>query len=164
MMTLAGDAAKEAVRAFWDEAACGEKLYLHGAGADAYERQAEARYRLEPYILDFADFAAWCGKRVLEVGVGLGADHERFARAGAELWGIDLTDRAVALTQARFAQLGLISHLQVGDAENLPFEDGFFDLVYSWGVIHHSPDTAQAAREILRVLKPGGGISGHDLS
>lgn len=159
-----GPGAKEAVRAFWEEAACGERLYLDGAALEAYAAQARARYELEPYILDFAESERWRGKRVLEIGVGLGADHERFARAGAELWGIDLTDRAVALTQARFEQLGLSSHLQVGDAENLPFEDGFFDLVYSWGVIHHSPDTAQAAREILRVLKPGGGISRHDLS
>ena len=146
--------AKEAVRAFWEEAACGERLYLDGAALEAYA--AQARYELEPYILDFADFERWRGKRVLEIGVGLGADHERFTRAGAELWGIDLTKRGVALTQARFEQLGLSSRLQVADAENLPFEDAFFDLVYSWGVIHHSPNTAQADREILRVLKPGG--------
>jgi SAM-dependent methyltransferase len=149
-------AAKTAVRAFWEDAACGERLYLDAAALDAFAAQARARYELEPYIADFAEFERWRGKRVLEIGVGLGADHERFARAGAELWGIDLTERAVALTEARFRQLGLRSHLQVGDAENLPFADGFFDLVYSWGVIHHTPDTAQAAREILRVLKPGG--------
>ena len=149
-------APKEAVRAFWEDAACGERLYLDGAALDAYAAQARARYELEPYIADFAEFERWRGKRVLEIGVGLGADHERFARAGAELWGIDLTERAVALTETRFRQLGLRSQLQVGDAEKLPFEDGFFDLVYSWGVIHHTPDTAQAAREILRVLKPGG--------
>lgn len=120
-------AAKGAVRAFWEEAACGERLYLDGIGQDVYDSQARQRYALEPYIVSFADFERWRGKRVLEIGVGLGADHERFARAGAELWGIDLTERAVALTQARFERLGLSSHLQAGDAENLPFEDGFFD-------------------------------------
>lgn len=149
-------AAKDGVRAFWDEASCGEALYLDGQTADDYDRQAAARYQLEPYIRDFAHFTDTKGKRVLEIGVGLGADHEQFARAGAILSGIDLTDRAVANTQQRLNVFALKSNLRVGDAEALPFADASFDVVYSWGVIHHSPDTPTAAREILRVLAPGG--------
>ena len=156
MKTLVTDTTKEVVRAFWNEAACGEKLYLGRTNSGAYDEQAKERYRLEPFIVDFADFAAWQGKRVLEIGVGLGADHERFARAGAQLWGIDLTGRAIAHTAGRLGARRLHSTLMVADAENLPFPDGSFDLVYSWGVIHHSPNTAVAAREILRVLKDGG--------
>ena len=114
------------------------------------------RYQLEPYIAQFADFERAGGKRVLEVGVGLGADHQRFAEAGAALCGIDLTERAIEYTRDRFSVFNLDSNLQVADAERLPFADARFDLVYSWGVIHHSPDTALAVEEIRRVLRPGG--------
>jgi SAM-dependent methyltransferase len=144
------------VHDFWDRAACGEALYLQEARAASYLEQARQRYELEPYIESFADFAGCAGKRVLEVGVGLGADHQRFAQAGARLSGIDLTERAVAHTRRRLALFGLESGLSLGDAENLPFADAAFDMVYSWGVIHHSPDTARAVAEIHRVLRPGG--------
>jgi ubiquinone/menaquinone biosynthesis C-methylase UbiE len=149
-------AEKSAVRDFWEQASCGEQLYLHGLRRDDYLEQARQRYALEPYIERFADFAAWDGKRVLEIGVGLGADHQGFALAGARLSGIDLTERAVSLTRHRLSLFGLQSALSVGDAENLSFTDAEFDLVYSWGVIHHTPNTAQAVEEIRRVLRPGG--------
>lgn len=147
---------KSAVRDFWDEASCGERLLLDGSDADGFIRQAERRYELEPFILNFADFPAAAGKRVLEIGVGLGADHQRFSEAGALLSGIDLTPRAVELTTRRFTALGLQPDVRVGDAEALDFDDATFDIVYSWGVIHHSPETPRAVSEILRVLKPGG--------
>lgn len=147
---------KAQVRDFWDRASCGEDLYLHGSEAADFAAQAQARYRLEPYIPDFARFAEAKGRKVLEIGVGLGADHEQFARAGAELSGIDLTPRAIANTRQRLAVMGLHSDLREGDAENLPFDANSFDIVYSWGVIHHSPNTPRAAQEILRVLRPGG--------
>ncbi len=121
-----------------------------------FKAQSDERYRLEPYILSFTDFARADGCDVLEIGLGLGADHERFAVSGAKLHGIDLTQRAVDITRHRLEMQGLVSDLRVGDAEALPYADDSFDLVYSWGVIHHSPNTALAAREILRVLKPGG--------
>ena len=95
--------------------------------------------------------------KVLEIGVGLGADHHQFAAAGAELFGIDLTERAIAHTQHRLTVFGLKSDLAVGDAENLNFPDESFDKVYSWGVLHHSPDTPKAIAEVWRVLKRGGG-------
>jgi SAM-dependent methyltransferase len=150
---MAISSVKQSVHDFWDRASCGEELYLSGAN---YAAQAEERYRLEPFIAPFARFEDTAGKRVLEVGVGLGADHQRFAEAGADLYGIDLTERAVEHTAARLRAFGLSSQLATGDAEHLDFPDAFFDVVYSWGVIHHSPDTPTAAREILRVLKPGG--------
>ena len=96
---------------------------------------------------------------MLEIGVGLGADHKQFAEAGADLWGIDLAERAVEHTRQRMAAFGLMSHLAVGDAENLDFPDETFDRVYSWGVLHHSPDTSKAIAEVFRVLKRGGGAS-----
>jgi SAM-dependent methyltransferase len=96
---------------------------------------------------------------VLEIGVGLGADHQRFAEAGADLFGIDLTERAIEHTSRRMAEFGLSSDLRVGDAEHLSFPDGFFDRVYSWGVLHHTPATPEAIAEVRRVLKPGGTAS-----
>lgn len=148
--------AKAAVQAFWDEASCGETLYLDGQSRESYEQQARTRYELEPFIPIFAEFARWNDKRVLEIGVGLGADHQMFAQSGAVLHGLDLTPRAIEHTRRRFQALNLRSDLQVGDAEALPFADGVFDLVYSWGVLHHSPNTRQAINEVFRVLRPGG--------
>ena len=147
---------KQQVHEFWNEASCGEALYLSGSDRSGFEAQSIARYQLEPYILDFAQFASCKGKKVLEIGVGLGADHQKFAEAGAELYGIDLTDRAITHTSNRLACFGLRSQLSAGDAENLTFPDGTFDVVYSWGVLHHSPDTPKAIAKVLRVLKPSG--------
>jgi SAM-dependent methyltransferase len=156
LILTAMESDKKAVQDFWERAACGEELYLQEARAAGYLEQARRRYELEPYIERFADFAGCLDRRVLEIGVGLGADHQRFAQAGARLSGIDLTERAVAHTRRRLAACGLASALSVGDAENLPFHDATFDVVYSWGVVHHSPDTPRAVAEIHRVLRPGG--------
>jgi SAM-dependent methyltransferase len=153
---LSPDARKQAVQDFWEEASCGEQLYLRDAGREGYLEQARQRYRLEPYIETFAAFDSTAGRDVLEIGVGLGADHQRFAAAGARLSGIDLTSRAVEHVRKRLGLFGLTSRLATGDAENLPFESGAFDVVYAWGVIHHSPDTPRAVAEIHRVLRPGG--------
>lgn len=148
---------KTQVRDFWNQAACGEDLYLTTTDRKGYQAQSDMRYRLEPYILAFADFQSARDRRVLEIGVGLGADHQCFAEAGAELYGIDLTERAVGHTQQRLQAFGLQSNLAVGDAENLDFPEDSFDIVYSWGVLHHSPNTPKAIAEVHRVLKPGGG-------
>jgi SAM-dependent methyltransferase len=147
---------KDQVHDFWNDASCGETLYLTGESKAAYAAQSAERYRLEPFILPFADSQSAAGKKVLEVGVGLGADHQCFAEAEADLWGIDLTERAIEHTARRFGLYGLQSRLAVGDAENLQFEDEAFDMVYSWGVLHHSPNTQKAIQEVFRVLKRGG--------
>lgn len=144
------------VRDFWDEASCGEALLLSEETDAGYAAQSAERYRLEPYIPAFANWAAMREKKVLEIGVGLGSDHEQFARAGADLTGIDLTPRAVEHTRRRLAIAGLSSELQVGNAEALPFADASFAHVYSWGVLHHSPDTPKAIAEAMRVLRRGG--------
>lgn len=144
------------VAGFWERASCGEVLLLRDESAEGYRAQMIARYRLEPYVPPFIEPSRWAGKKVLEIGVGLGADHQLLAEAGAELHGIDLTHRAIEHTRRRFAQLGLRSNLEQGSAERLPFPDDMFDLVYSYGVIHVTPDTPRAASEIMRVLRPGG--------
>jgi SAM-dependent methyltransferase len=147
---------KQQVHDFWNDASCGERLYLPTADRAGYEAQARIRYELEPFIRELARFSEARGKRVLEVGVGLGADHQQFAEAGSVLSGIDLTERAVEYTKRRLEAFGLRSDLGTGDAENLAFPDASFDIVYSWGVLHHSPDTPKAVAEVHRVLKPGG--------
>lgn len=146
-----------AVHDFWNAASCGEALLLAAEDRVSYDAQSAERYRLEPYISEFAGFNRVSAKHVLEVGVGLGADHQCFAEGGAVLSGVDLTERAVRHTKQRLQLAGLpTGDLRVAAAENLPFHEGSFDHVYSWGVIHHAPDTQQCAAEILRVLKPGG--------
>lgn len=147
---------KTDVEEFWNRASCGETLYLAGTNDADYENHSAQRYALEPYILDFARFAEAEGKKVLEIGIGLGADHQMFAASGCELHGIDLTDRAIRHTRQRLAAFGLKSELKVGDAEHLDFPNESFDIVYSWGVLHHSPNTPAAIREVWRVLKTDG--------
>ena len=146
---------KSKVYDFWNDASCGEELYLEGRDKTAYEKQAQKRYELEPYI-GFAEFDSSHNQRVLEIGVGLGADHQKFIEAGANVCGIDLTERAIENTKTRLKLFGLESSLRVGDAEKLEFDDNSFEIVGSWGVIHHSPNTQKAINEIYRVLKPGG--------
>jgi ubiquinone/menaquinone biosynthesis C-methylase UbiE len=94
--------------------------------------------------------------RVLEIGCGLGTDGAQFARAGAIYTGVDLTEAAIELARRRFELESLAGEFRVADAENLEFPDENFDLVYSHGVLHHTPDTRRAVREVHRVLRPGG--------
>jgi len=157
IMVRTRDDLKASVQEFWDAASCGEVYVSGSTDRERYESHAHARYSLEPYIVDFARFASARGRDVLEVGVGMGADHAEWARNSPRtLTGIDLTPRAIDHTKTRLAILDRTSRLLVGDAENLPFPDESFDLVYSWGVLHHSPDTVAAIREVHRVLRPGG--------
>lgn len=142
---------------FWNTQSCGEALYLlHGDKKISYELQRIKRYQLEPEILEFAAFEKYAQKKVLEIGVGLGADHQMFAEAGASLYGIDLTSRAVEHVKKRFSLFGLESNLQVKNAELLDLEDDNFDLIYSWGVIHHSPSTEKIVENIHQKLKYDG--------
>ena len=142
------------VKDFWDQASCGEDLYLRGFEKQDYINHSNIRYQLEPEILLFGQFQSFEGKKTLEIGVGLGSDHQKLAENGAVLTGIDITQRAIGHTKRRFELMSLYSDLQIADAENLPFDDNSFDAVYSWGVVHHSPETQKAVNEIFRVLKP----------
>ncbi len=144
---------KEEVRNFWDADPCGSR-YL-GDHAD-FEAHARARYELEPHIHEFAGFARSRGQRVLEVGVGMGADYLEWLKAGAQATGVDLSSTSLERAKRRSEMAGYAPDLRVSDAERLPFPDNTFDIVYSYGVMHHSPDTPQCIREACRVLKPGG--------
>ena len=148
---------KQQVHDFWNKASCGEILYLPNYERFGYEEQSRKRYELEgEMIYALARFRESKDLNVLEIGVGLGSDHQKFAEAGALLCGIDLTQRAIDHTKARLSIFNLKSNLAVGDAENLNFPNNSFDQVFSWGVLHHSPDTPKAISEVWRVLKPDG--------
>jgi len=148
-------ALKEEVRDFWNADPCGSR-YL-GDLAD-FEAHARARYQLEPYIHEFAGFARSGGQRVLEVGVGMGADFLEWLKAGAQATGVDLSSTSLEQAKRRCEIAGYAPDLRVSDAEHLPFPNDTFDIVYSYGVMHHSPDTPQCIREAWRVLNPGGSL------
>jgi ubiquinone/menaquinone biosynthesis C-methylase UbiE len=150
-------ALKRRVRDFWQEHPCGTKFADAEVGTrEFYAAVEEHRYRVEWHIPAAAGFDRARGLRVLEIGCGLGTDGARFARAGAVYTGVDLTEAAVSLARRRFEVEGLRGEFRVADAERLDFADESFDLVYSHGVLHHTPDTEAAVREVRRVLKPGG--------
>lgn len=144
---------KNEVRRFWDADPCGSRYLERREDFDAHAR---ARYALEPYIAEFADFKSARGKKVLEIGVGMGADYLEWLKAGACATGVDLSPASLERARLRCELAGYKADLHVADAEHLPFPDNSFDVAYSYGVMHHSPDTARCIREAWRVLKPGG--------
>lgn len=150
----------EVVRDYWEREPCGTSPTVTDdvpkQTREWFERIEAYRYEVEPFIHSVAQFSRWHSKKILEIGVGAGTDHLQWARAGAECYGIDLTEAGIETTKTRLALYGFTSNLQRADAEALPFPDEFFDVVYSWGVIHHSEHPEQIIREIKRVLKPSG--------
>jgi 2-polyprenyl-3-methyl-5-hydroxy-6-metoxy-1,4-benzoquinol methylase len=105
------------------------------------------------------EYERFRGKKVLEIGCGMGCMASQWASHGADITAIDLNPVAIEKTTRRFELFELKGNIMEVDAETLPFPDATFDFVYSWGVIHHTPDIEKAAREMYRVLKPGGRIA-----
>jgi ubiquinone/menaquinone biosynthesis C-methylase UbiE len=148
------------VRGYWEVEPCGTSEEYIGdikkLTFEWFERIEQYRYSLEPMIHAVAQFTRHHGEKILEIGVGAGTDHLQWARAGCQCYGVDLTDAAINTTRKRLEMYGFKSNLQRLNAESLPFPDGQFDVVYSWGVIHHSEFPENIIKEIRRVLKPGG--------
>ena len=156
-MPEVNDNVKERVRAFWQANPCGVKFADAAPGTRHFYELVEAhRYTKEWHIPIAADFQSARGLQVLEIGCGLGTDGAQFAEAGADYTGVDLTEAAVELARQRFELFDLPGKFQTADAENLDFDNESFDLVYSHGVLHHTPETGKAVKEIHRVLRPGG--------
>jgi ubiquinone/menaquinone biosynthesis C-methylase UbiE len=157
-------ALNDEVRSYWEQGACGTQKEVVGQiekfSREWFESVENYRYKAEPFIHSVAQFTRHHGKKLLEVGVGAGTDHLQWARAGLDCHGVDLTDEAIETTRRRLEIYGLNSQLQRIDAETLPFEDNTFDIVYSWGVIHHSEQPDKIIAEIHRVLKKGGTFIG----
>ena len=152
---------KSQVREFWNQQSCGTEAAKASKFTAAYFEEVEGfRYYDQPFIHAFAQFTRYRGKKVLEVGFGAGTDFIQWLRTGARVTGVDLTPEALAHARERISVYGLPApeSLQVADAENLPFASDTFDLGYSFGVLHHSPDTEKALAELVRVTRPGGHV------
>lgn len=144
------------VASYWDRRPCNIRHSTRKIGTREYFNEVEARkYFVEPHIPGFAQFERWRGKRVLEIGCGIGTDAANFARAGAEYTGVELSRVSLDLARQRFDVFDLPGNLVAGDAERLDalVAPASFDLVYSFGVIHHTPDpraVIEAARRVIR--------------
>ena len=150
--------ALQKVHGFWNTEACDTGVVSNASDeADFFTKFREQRYRTQWHIPLLVPFAQTKGKRVLEIGTGNGADGVMFAQNGAAYTGVDLTEAALEATRKHFEVLGLKGSFQKENAEKLSFAEATFDLVYSHGVLHHTPDTQRAIDEVWRVLKPGGG-------
>lgn len=121
-----------------------------------FEKIEKQRYSVQPHIKDCAEFDKHPDEKVLEIGCGICTDLLQFARGHAQVVGLDLTNKALSLGKKRFDLYGVEGEWLKMDAENLGFKDNSFDYVYSFGVLHHTPNTQNAIDEVYRVLKKGG--------
>jgi SAM-dependent methyltransferase len=152
-----------AVRDFWDRRPCNIRHSPSEVGTRRYFDEVEQRkYFVEPHIPGFAEFERWRDKRVLEVGCGIGTDTMSFARHGARVTAVDLSEKSLAVARQRAEVYGLAVRIRFlqGDAEHLfevlPVEP--FDLVYSFGVVHHTPHPEAAIAQMVRYVAPGGSM------
>ena len=152
---------KTEARATWGACPAGTTF---GGGAEPgtrefFDRVVEKRTNYEqPWLTEVVPFASFQGRRVLEVGCGAGYDALTFCRSGADYTGLDLTPENVERAFTHLGFYGFHPTIVQGDGEQLPFADESFDVVYSNGVLHHTPDMEAAFREVSRVLVPGGGF------
>ena len=147
----------EQVREYWERHIHDLEITQHPVGSRGFFDDLD-QYHFEKlhHLLRLVDFNGWPGRSVLEVGCGAGVDLVRFARGGAEVCGVDLTEAAIALARANFSQRGLTGRFEVADAERLPFAGNTFDLVYAHGVVQYTASPQTLVNECYRVLKPGG--------
>ncbi|MFH1722905.1 MAG: class I SAM-dependent methyltransferase [Candidatus Altiarchaeota archaeon] len=151
----------EQVKNFWERNLCLDKfLKERYLTKEYFEESTRLRYKYHHHIPPLVDRMKKKypkkNPRLLEIGVGMGTDLQLFSENGFDVSGIDLTEKAIVTSKARFSMYGLDSNLMTGNAEQLTFEDDSFDIVYSFGVLHHTPDIIKACHEIHRVLKPEG--------
>lgn len=150
---------KQRAREQWGQDPCGEVYGReHEFGTreffDAVERHRYEEYA--PWMPEVMGFNRFKGARLLEIGCGMGTDLLQFARGGARVTGADLTPRSVQISRERFQLYDIEASFVITDGERLPFADKSFDVVYSNGVLHHTPGTDVAVAEAHRVLRPGG--------
>ena len=151
---------KESVPAHWNRTPCGSGRYLdeyEPGTLDFFDAVRRSRYQVtDRWIPRTVDFASARGGRVLEIGFGMGSDLLSWAEGGAEVHGIDVTEEHLRLARLNFELHGRKADLKFGDAAMIAFPDNHFDVVYSNGVLHHTPETVRCIGEAWRVLKPGG--------
>lgn len=157
------DVPVEKVQSYWDARPCNIRHSTKPLGSEQYFNEVEFRkYRVEPHIPEFAEFERWRGKKVLEVGCGIGTDTINFARHGAEVTAVDLSEKSLGIAQRRAEVFGLEDRIRFFQAnaerlsDTVPIES--YDLVYSFGVIHHTPHPDTVLTEIRKYLKLGGTV------
>lgn len=149
------------VQRYWDQRPCNIRHSPKPVGSKEYFDEVEARkYLVEPHIPGFADFRRWHGKRVLEVGCGIGTDSINFARAGADLTAVDLSSESLRIAGRRAEVMGVAGRIRFlqANAEELAatLAGEQFDLVYSFGVVHHTPHPDRALAQMRELVAPGG--------
>jgi SAM-dependent methyltransferase len=150
---------KQRAREQWSEDPCGAVYGReHEFGTREFFDEVERHryHEYAPWMPEVMGFNEFAGARLLEVGCGMGTDLLQFARGGARVTGVDLTPRSIEISSRHLALYGFVGDFAITDGENLPFASKSFDVVYSNGVLHHTPDTAGAVGEVHRVLRPGG--------
>ena len=145
------------VKEYWDRRPCNIRHSTKPVGTREYFDEVEARkYFVEPHIPGFAQFERWKGKKVLEIGCGIGTDSINFARAGAQVTVVDISEKSLQLCKERFDVFGLKATFYSGNAEELsafvPVEK--YDLIYSFGVIHHTPHPERVFAELRQYCNP----------
>jgi 2-polyprenyl-3-methyl-5-hydroxy-6-metoxy-1,4-benzoquinol methylase len=150
----------EKVQQYWNDRPCNIRHSTAPVGTREYFDQVEARkYFVEPHIPGFAEFEKWRGKKVLEIGCGIGTDTINFARAGAHVTTVDLSDKSMELARKRAAVFGVEESIDFrpGNAEQLStfVPPQKFDLIYSFGVIHHTPHPEAVMEELRKYARPG---------
>jgi 2-polyprenyl-3-methyl-5-hydroxy-6-metoxy-1,4-benzoquinol methylase len=145
---------------YWNARPCNIRHSPKPVGSREYFDEVEARkYFVESHISRFAEFEKWRGKKVLEVGCGIGTDTISFARAGAHVTAVDLTEKSLAVARQRAQVFGFEDRIRFIQAnaeklsETVPVEQ--YDLVYSFGVIHHTPNPGRVLDEIRKYVGPG---------
>jgi 2-polyprenyl-3-methyl-5-hydroxy-6-metoxy-1,4-benzoquinol methylase len=149
------------VQRYWDARPCNIRHSAKPLGSKEYFDEVEARkYFVEPHIPAFAEFDRWRGKRVLEVGCGIGTDSINFARAGAQLTAVELSGESLRIAEQRAEVMGVGDRIRFvqANAEELTsaLDDESYDVVYSFGVIHHTPHPERALAEMRALTAPGG--------
>lgn len=147
----------ERVQKYWDARPCNIRHSPRPVGSKEYFDEVEKRkYFVESHIPPFAEFPLWKGKRVLEIGCGIGTDTINFARAGASVTAVDLSAASLSVAEQRAEVFGLGDRIRFfqGNCEELdqviPREG--YDLVYSFGVIHHTPNPKKAITQLRRFM------------
>ena len=150
----------EQVINYWNKQPCNIKHSSCEVGTIEYFEEVEKRkYFVESHIPNFAEFSKWNGKKVLEIGCGIGTDAVNFAKHGADYTGIELSDVSLDITRKRFDLFGLkgsFYNIDAQDMDALSRVGTDFDLIYSFGVIHHSPDPQKIVDNCFQLLKPDG--------
>ena len=146
----------EEVKQYWDNRPCNIRHSNKSIGTKEYFKEVSLRkYKVEPHILEFADFKKWNGRRVLEVGCGIGTAANSFIENGAIYKGFDISKKSIELAKKRLDIFNLKGEVQEGNIENYTSKEQY-DLIYSFGVLHHTPNIQEAIKNIYKLLKEGG--------